>query len=81
MATFDFMEPIHHISSLSIRSSSSIGSVPFHTSYFKDPWTLPSPTMSYEGHSHIGMAMPLSTTEIAYQDFIDSIVDLDPVSS
>jgi hypothetical protein len=81
MGTFDFVAPIHHIYAMSSRSASSMRFVPFHTSYFNDPWTLPSPTMSCEGQSHIGMEMPLSVTEIAYQVVLDSTVDPDPVSS
>jgi hypothetical protein len=55
--------------------------VPLCTSYFNDPWTLPSLTMSYEGQSHIGMAMPLSTTEFVYQYILDATIDPDPSSS
>jgi hypothetical protein len=80
MGTFDFMAPIHHIYAMSSRSASSMRFVPFHTSYFNDPWTLPSSTTSCEGQSHTGMAMPLSTAEIAYQVVLDSSVDPDLVS-
>jgi hypothetical protein len=81
MGSFDFMAPIHHIHAISSESSSSMRYVPFHTSYFNDPWTLPSPTMSYEGQSHIGMEMPLSTTKVVYQAILDATVDPDPSSS
>ena len=37
--------------------------------------------MSYKGQSHIGMAIPLSATEVEYQSILDAIVDLDPFSS
>jgi hypothetical protein len=80
MGTFDFVAPIHHIYAISNRFSSSMRYVPFRTSYFNNPWTLPSLTMSCEGHSHIGMEIPLSTEKIAYQAILDSTVDLDPVS-
>jgi hypothetical protein len=43
MGSFDFVAPIHHIHDISSRSLSSMRSVPFCTSYFNDPWTLPSP--------------------------------------
>jgi hypothetical protein len=66
MGTFDFVAPIHHIYAMSSRYSSSVRSVPFFTSYFNDPWTLPSLTISCEGQSHIGMTMPLSSMEIQY---------------
>jgi hypothetical protein len=55
--------------------------VPFHTSYFNDPWTLPSSTASCEGQSHIVMAMPLLTTKIVYQVVLDSSANPDPVTS
>jgi hypothetical protein len=81
MGTFDFMAPIHHIYAMSSRSASSMRFIPFRTSYFNDPWTLPSSTESCEGQSHTGMAMPLSVTEIVYQVVLDSSVDPDPVTS
>jgi hypothetical protein len=37
--------------------------------------------MSCEGQSHVGMAMPLSTTEIAYQVVLDSFTDPNPITS
>jgi hypothetical protein len=67
--------------SISDESSSSLRFIPFCTSYFNDPWTLPSPAMSYEGHSHIGMEMSLSIVEIVYQAIQEATVDPDPSSS
>jgi hypothetical protein len=55
--------------------------VPFCTLYFNEPWTLPSPTMSYEGHSHIGIKNPLSLIEVSYRAIINATTDLDPLSS
>jgi hypothetical protein len=81
MGTLDFIAPIHRIYAMSSSSASSMRSVPFHTSYFNYPWTLPSSTMFCEGQSHIGMAMPLSATKIVYQVVLDSTANLDPVSS
>jgi hypothetical protein len=81
MGNFDFVAPIHHIYAISRRSSLSIRSIPFRTSYFNNPWTLPYSTMSYEGHSHIGMEFSLSTEEVVYQDIINTTTDLDPFSS
>jgi hypothetical protein len=43
LGTFDFVASIHHIYSMSNRYSLLVRSVPFHTLYFSDPWTLPSP--------------------------------------
>jgi hypothetical protein len=81
LGTFDFMTPSHHIYTMSSRPVSTGRSIPFCTSYFSDPWTLPSPTSSCEGQFHAGMAMPLSTTETVYQVVLDSSADLDPVTS
>jgi hypothetical protein len=74
------MAPIHHIHVISSESLSLMSSVPFFTSYFNDPWTLPSLTMSYEVNSHIGMEMTLSAKEIVYQYVLDAMVDPDPFS-
>jgi hypothetical protein len=81
MGTFDFMAPIHHIYAMFSMSSSSMRYVFFHTLYFKYPWTFPTPTMSFEVQSHIGMAMPLSVAAIGYQVVLDSTADPDHVSS
>jgi hypothetical protein len=81
MGTFNFMAPIHHIYTMSSRPISSERSIPFRTSYFNDPWTLPSSTTSCEGQLNYGMAMPLSVGEITYQYVLDSFIDLDPVTS
>jgi hypothetical protein len=62
MGTFYFQAPIHHIYAMSSRFASSMRFVPFPTSYFNDPSTLPFSTVSCEGQSHTGMDMPLSTT-------------------
>jgi hypothetical protein len=80
MGTFDFSAPIHHIYAMSSTPASVERSIPFRTSYFSDPWTLPSLTLSIEGQSHAGMAMSLSTSEIAYQAILDSSANPDPVS-
>jgi hypothetical protein len=71
----------HQFTAMSSRLTSTQRSIPFCTSYFYDPWTLPSPTSSCEGQSHVGMAMPLSVTKIGYQVVLDSSADPDPVTS
>jgi hypothetical protein len=80
MGTFDFMAPVHHIYAMSNRYASSERFVPFRTSYFNDPWTLPSSTMFCEGQSHTEMGMPPLATKIAYQAILDSSTDPDPVT-
>jgi hypothetical protein len=81
MGTFDFVAPIHHIYPMSSRYSSSMRSIPFRTSYFNYPWTLPSSTVSCEGQSHTRMDMTLSAIEIAYQTILDSSVNPDTIAS
>jgi hypothetical protein len=81
MGTFDFMASIHHVYAMSSTLVLSERFVPFHTSYFNDRWTLPSSTLSCEGQSHARMAMPLLEVEIAYQVFLDSSTDPDPITS
>jgi hypothetical protein len=81
MGTFDFSTPNHQVYAMSSRPVSTGRSIPFHTSYFDDPWTLPSPNLSCEGQLHAGMAMPLSAAEIEYQVVLDSSTDLDLVPS
>jgi hypothetical protein len=66
---------------MSSRPDSTRRSIHFQTSYFSDPWTLPSPTSSDEGQLHAGMDMPLSTSEIAYQSIINSSIDPNPGTS
>jgi hypothetical protein len=48
MGTFNFSMSIHHIYAMSSTSASVEWSIPFCTSYFSDPWTLPSPILSIE---------------------------------
>jgi hypothetical protein len=81
MGSFDFKALIHHIYVISSESSSLMRFVPFCTSYFNDPWTLPSLTMSYEGESQIRMAMTLPSSKVVYQDILDAIADPNPSSS
>jgi hypothetical protein len=81
MGTFNFLTLIHHVYTMSNRPTSTRRSIPFCTSYFSDPCTLPSPTSSCEGQLHDGMSMPLTVAKIAYQVVLDSFVDPDPITS
>jgi hypothetical protein len=81
MGNFNFSTPIHHVYSMSSRPALAGRSIPFHTSYISDPWTLPSLNSSWEAQSHACMAMPLSVAEIEYQAVIESSIDPDPVTS
>jgi hypothetical protein len=67
MGTFDFMTPSHHVYAMSSRLVSKGRSIPFHTSYFSDPWTLPSSTVSCEGQPHTVIISPTSASHVEYQ--------------
>jgi hypothetical protein len=81
MGTFNFSTLIHHIYAMSSTPTLVERSIPFRTSYFSDPWSLPSPTSSIEGQLHAGMVMPLSAIEISYHAILDSSTDPDLVPS
>jgi hypothetical protein len=38
----------------------------FRTTYFEDPWVLPSSCASVDGLEHVGMAMSFSAAKITY---------------
>jgi hypothetical protein len=70
MGTFDFPPPSNDVKFISVvpdQPKAVIFQVAsFRMSYFNDLWTLPSPSASMEGVGNPGMAMPLSTAEVAY---------------
>jgi hypothetical protein len=49
VGTFNFLALSHHVYAMSSRSVSIGRSIPSHTSYFSDPWTLSSSATSCEG--------------------------------
>jgi hypothetical protein len=69
MGTFDYPPPSSDVNIISVvpdQPRAAILVLSFRTCYFNDPWNLPSPSTSMEGTRHPGMAIPLSTTEVAY---------------
>jgi hypothetical protein len=79
MGTFDYLPPPDDIKFVSNQPTVEIFQVSlFRTTYFHDPWTLPSPSRMMEGTEHHGMAMPLSTKEVAYSIVQQAFVDPDP---
>jgi hypothetical protein len=70
MGTFDYPPPtdnFHYMSVVPVQLSAEIFQISFfHMNYFNDLWTLPSPSAMMEETGHYGMAMPLSTKEVAY---------------
>jgi hypothetical protein len=81
MGTFNFSAPNHQVYATSNRTVSTGRLIAFWTSYFDDLSTLPSSTLSWEGHLHAGMAMSLLTTEIMYEVVLVSSTDPDLVPS
>ena len=51
----------------------------FRMTYFSDMWTLPSPSATMDEIGHIGMATPLSATEVAYSLVQQTSVTPDPI--
>jgi hypothetical protein len=75
MGTFNFPTPVLYIRATLGEYSKWRPSIPvtrvsfFRTTYFEDPWVLPSPCESMKGCVilHDGMAMPLSKVEMTYR--------------
>jgi hypothetical protein len=67
MGTFDYPPPQGDIKFISSHHKAEIFHVSsFRTTYFEDPWILPSPLATMDEIGHSGMSMPLSDTEVAY---------------
>ena len=67
MGTFDYPPPHDDVEFISNHHKVEIFQVSsFRTTYFKDPWILPSPSAMMDETGHSGMSMPLSATEVAY---------------
>jgi hypothetical protein len=81
MGTFDYPSPSNDVRLLSVVSDQLWAAIlqvsSFRTSYFNDPWTLPSPSASTEGIGNHGMAMPLSAAEVAYNIVQQTSTNLD----
>jgi hypothetical protein len=67
MGTFDHPSPHGDINFISNHHKVDIFQVSsFCTTYFEDPWILPSPSATIDETGHPGMSMPLSDDEVAY---------------
>jgi hypothetical protein len=73
MATFDYPPPSGNAKFISVVPDHPKAKIfqllSFRTTYFSDPWNLPSPSALMDGTGHPGMPMPLSTVEVAYSIF------------
>jgi hypothetical protein len=67
MGTFDYPPPHGDVKFISTHHKAEIFHVSsFHTTYFEDPWILPSPSATMDETGHSSMSMPLSAAEVAY---------------
>jgi hypothetical protein len=67
MGTFDYPPPHDDVKFISTHHKAEIFHVSsFRTTYFQDPWTLPSPLSTMDEIGHTGMSMPLLVAEVAY---------------
>jgi hypothetical protein len=64
MGTFNFVAPSHHVYAMTSRPVSTERSIPFHTSYFSDPSTLPYSTASCEGQPHTRIISQTSVSHV-----------------
>jgi hypothetical protein len=79
MGTFYYPPPHDDIKFISNHHKVDIFQVSsFRTTYFEDPWILPSPSTTMDETGHPGMSMPLSSTEVAYSLVQQASVNPDP---
>jgi hypothetical protein len=80
MGTFDYPPPHSNVKFISIHHKAEIFHVLlFRTTYFQDPWTLPSPSDMMDAIGHAGMSTPLSATEVAYSLVQQTSATSDPI--
>jgi hypothetical protein len=79
MGTFNYPPPQGDVKFISDHHKVEIFQVSsFRTTYFNDPWILPSPSAMMEGIGHPGMSIALSTVEVAYSLVQQASADTDP---
>jgi hypothetical protein len=79
MGTFNYPPPHGNIKFISNHHKVDIFQVSsFRTTYFKDPWILPSPSAMMNETGHPGMSIPLSVAEVAYSLVQQASTNIDP---
>jgi hypothetical protein len=79
MGTFDYPPPQSDVKFISTHHKAEIFHVSsFRTTYFNDPWILPSPSDTMEATGHAGMSSPLSAAEVAYSTVQQTSATPDP---
>jgi hypothetical protein len=82
MGTFDYPPPQGDVKFISTHHKADIFHVSsFRTTYFNDPWILPSPSDTMEATGHVGMSSPLSDAEVAYSMVQQTSATPDPIST
>jgi hypothetical protein len=67
MGTFNYSPPQGDVKFISHHHKVEIFQVSsFCTTYFEDPWILPSPSATMDETGHSSMSMPLSVAEVVY---------------
>jgi hypothetical protein len=80
MGTFDYPPPHGDVKFVSTHHKAEIFQVSsFPTTYFEDPWILPSPSAAMDETGHSGMPMPLSSAEAAYSLVQPASANPDPI--
>jgi hypothetical protein len=79
MGTFNYPPPNDDVKFISNHHKVDIFHVSsFHTTYFEDPWILPSPSAMMDETGHPSISMPLSATEVAYSSVQQASANHDP---
>ena len=80
MGTFDYPPPQGDVKFISTHHKAEIFHVSsFRTTYFQDPWTLPSPSDMMDATGHADMSTPLSVAEVEYSLVQQTSATLDPI--
>jgi hypothetical protein len=80
MGTFDYPPPHSDVMFISTHPKAEIFHVSsFRTTYFQDPWTLPSPSDTMDAIGHAGMSTPLSAAKVAYSMVHQTSATPDPI--
>jgi hypothetical protein len=80
MGTFDYPPPQGDVKFISNHHKAKIFHISsFRTTYFQDPWNIPSPSATMDETGQASMAMPLSTAEVAYSLVQQASATPDPI--
>jgi hypothetical protein len=82
MGTFDYPPPHGDVKFISTHHKAEIFHVAaFRTTYFEDPWILPSPSATMDETEHSGMSMPLSAAKVVYSLVQQASATPDPTTA